>query len=883
MQEQEVIYNFNEIVIIKYTPVWCYIVSNNSEVLLKYIYDTLIYQPDGFFFAPQYQDGKWDGINHLFKPATKKFRVGLIYRVIELLSSVGCQVQVLGFSFPLVSKLKTNTYKNAKGEDVTLRFYQEEAVLTSLNKRIGILKAPPRSGKTLISVAIIDNENTSPVIFFVRSKDLAYQTLEVYKQNFEGKSIGFVCDGICEIGEINIITMQSAFYAYNKKYKEKGLYIEKDLSIQNKEDIRNLVRDAKVIFTDECFPKGTLIHIDENTQVSIESLYKDTSITHVLSYNEITQKLEQKRILRRFKKRVNQNQLFKIDVIRNNKRYSIRCTDNHKFWTSNRGMVEAKKLSCDDILKTIPKGNIMYYRSKTSYICPDCGKICKSLAGLSSHFYPVHTEEGRKKKKDIVDKVNWEKMVKKRKERGVWHKSLKEMGERRKGENNPINRYPNTREKIRKKCKEYFSNLPREKQLEQIVRFKNAPKFKGKMTVPEKIINDFKIVGLKYTGNGFYNKENFFTVPLILDGKKKEKIPDFTCFSEKKVIEVMDFEYWHNKKEITPLTEAYLIQGYTCLILDAAEVVKNPEQIKLDIYKFLYNHDVHPVSLCYYKNGAQCKEEEIDVYDIEVEENHNYFANGILVSNCHHLVSPTSGFLYDKTLNAIMKIGLSATPFSASEDSILVEERTGKIIYEVTYSALIKEGYLMKPYIYMYKLPKIVDDSGPYPSVYNKAIVNNDFLSNLVKGLVNTLNKAGKSVVVQTDFISHTKDIAKRISCEYLTGQDKTEKRKRILQDLLDKKILCVVSTLFEEGLDTSTLDYTINLAGGLSNISTFQRMRSITAHESKTTIGIIDFIHQCKYLKKHSKKRMDLYLSEPEFVVEVRDVSKKTISEIFS
>ncbi|MFA5398744.1 MAG: DEAD/DEAH box helicase family protein [Methanogenium sp.] len=501
MQEQEVVYNFNEIVIIKYTPVWCYIVSNNSEILLKYIYDTLVYQPDGFFFAPQYQDGKWDGINHLFKPATKKFRVGLIYRVIELLSSVGCQVQVTGFSFHTVSKLKTNIYKNAKGEEVTLRFYQEDAVLTSLNKRIGILKAPPRSGKTLISVSIIDNENSFPVIFFVRSKDLAYQTLEVYKQNFEGKSIGFVCDGICEIGDINIITMQSAFCAYNKKYKEKGLYEEKDLSSQNKEDIRNLVKNAKVIFTDEV----------------------------------------------------------------------------------------------------------------------------------------------------------------------------------------------------------------------------------------------------------------------------------------------------------------------------------------------------------------------------------------------HHLVSPTSGFLYDKTLNATMKIGLSATPFSDKEDSILVEERTGKIIYEVTYSALIKEGYLMKPYIYMYKLPKIADDSGPYPSVYNKAIVNNDFLSDLVKGLVNTLNKAGKSVVVQTDFISHTKDIAKRISCEYLTGQDKTEKRKRILQDLLDKKILCVVSTLFEEGLDTSTLDYTINLAGGLSNISTFQRMRSITAHESKTTIGIIDFIHQCKYLKKHSKKRMDLYLSEPEFVVEIRDVSKKTISEIFS
>ena len=103
-----------------------------------------------------------------------------------------------------------------------------------------------------------------------------------------------------------------------------------------------------------------------------------------------------------------------------------------------------------------------------------------------------------------------------------------------------------------------------------------------------------------------------------------------------------------------------------------------------------------------------------------------------------------------------------------------------------------------------------------------------------------------------------------------------------IKDKLTNKEILCLVSTLFEEGLDLVSLDYTINLVGGLDNIGVFQKMRSITAHKDKTKVGIIDFIHQCKYLKRHSKRRLDLYKSEPEFSVEIRDVSKKSIDEIF-
>jgi len=858
MVEEITIPIFNEKVTIEFSPVWCRIISENSQELHEYLHNKLAYRPDGYFFSPKYQNGIWDGYSRLYKANTKRFRVGLLTRVVNLLQESECDINVIDFPDSNIKELKTDKYKNAKGEKVTLRDYQKEAILTALEKRIGIIQAPPRSGKTLIATAIIDNENQFPVNFFVRSKDLAYQTLEVFKQNFIDKSLGFICDGVCEIGDINIVTIQSAFSAYNKKYKEKGLTEEKD--VINKVEVKNLIRDARAVFPDECFPGGTLIHIDENTQASIKEIYNSPAITHVLSYNEVTGELERKKILRRIKKEADKSDMFFVKTIISEKETLVKCTSNHKFWTQNRGMIPANELTIFDTLKVLPKASMLFKKRK-DIICEVCEREFGSSGAYKNHFYFKHTKEGIEKKKNAIKNTDYEKMVKERNERGIWNKSLKEMGKRRRGKDNPVNRYPGTKKKISDTHKKLFKDLPEEKQLEQIIRFKNAPKFKGKMTKPEKRIEDFRIEGLVYTGNGFYNKNNPFAISILLNGKKKKKIPDFTCFSEKKVIEVMDFEYWHKKEEIEPLMNAY------------------KEKVKLEVFKFLYNHNVPFTEKGYIKSSFR---KTVEVYDLEVEDNHNYFANGFLVSNCHHLSSDTSKFILDKSINATMKIGLSATPFSDRADSILVEEVIGPVIYQISYSELVKTNFLMRPYIYMYKLPK-TNLEGTYRAIYTEAVVKNEFLSNLIQGLVKKLNEMGKSVVIQTEYVQHSKDLAKKLGCEYLTGSDTTEKRQRIIKDLTDKKIICLVSTLFEEGLDIFSLDYTINLAGGLSNISTFQRMRSITAHESKTTIGIIDFIHQCKYLKKHSNKRLKLYTSEPEFVVEIRDVSKKNIEELFS
>jgi superfamily II DNA or RNA helicase len=503
---------------IEFRPNFCTIVTPLSPEINEDLYNKLSFHPNGYFFAPKYQayvqakaanlaaiqrgnppiynlttfnPNFWDGYIHLYKSGRQQFKTGLLYRIIEILKKEhNLDSDVVDFPISGVLIQRNNTY--------TPRPYQRKVAEDIIKRRFGIVQAPPRSGKTLISALVIDSEYKFPVIMFCRSIDLARQTCNVYSSLLPTIKVGMTGDGQTDIQDINVMTVQSVYAAYNKKYTEKVELIEKP--IENKIAIKQLLSSAKIVFMDEC----------------------------------------------------------------------------------------------------------------------------------------------------------------------------------------------------------------------------------------------------------------------------------------------------------------------------------------------------------------------------------------------HHASSTSSEFVLDKCINAEMKIGLSATPYDDSENELQIENVLGRVISQVTYSQLIEEKFILRPHIYMYKLPKDNTDA-PYQTIYKQCVVDNEFLNGLIKKLYNKIVSMGESVVIQTEQINHTKKLAKLLGCDYITGKEKGTYREEMINSLREGKIKALVSTLFEEGIDVPSLSYTINVAGNLSNISVFQRMRSITVDEksNKEFCGVIDFFHQCKYLQRHSKRRKKLYKSEPAFVYIERDVSKKRLEDI--
>jgi superfamily II DNA or RNA helicase len=109
------------------------------------------------------------------------------------------------------------------------------------------------------------------------------------------------------------------------------------------------------------------------------------------------------------------------------------------------------------------------------------------------------------------------------------------------------------------------------------------------------------------------------------------------------------------------------------------------------------------------------------VYNLEVEENHNYFANGFLVHNCHHAAAETSAEILDNIKGAFFRIGASATlKFDDPIKHDIITGLFGTILHRVEQQTLIDAGRSATPHIYLIDPPEWKDamEFVPYEPVY---------------------------------------------------------------------------------------------------------------------------------------------------------------------
>lgn len=85
------------------------------------------------------------------------------------------------------------------------------------------------------------------------------------------------------------------------------------------------------------------------------------------------------------------------------------------------------------------------------------------------------------------------------------------------------------------------------------------------------------------------------------------------------------------------------------------------------------------------------------VYNLEVEEHNNYFANGILVHNCHHGTADSYGAILDhyKQNLALKVVGCTATPDRADEEAL--GQIFDSVAFEYELPDAIRDGWLVHP------------------------------------------------------------------------------------------------------------------------------------------------------------------------------------------
>ena len=267
------------------------------------------------------------------------------------------------------------------------------------------------------------------------------------------------------------------------------------------------------------------------------------------------------------------------------------------------------------------------------------------------------------------------------------------------------------------------------------------------------------------------------------------------------------------------------------------------------------------------------------VYNLSVSCNHNYFANGVLVHNCHRVCgSPTQSSMFSKVLNSLSarhKYGLSATVHRADGMIKATFALIGDVIYTVPDEAIADK-------VMQVGIQPVATGLG-----ISRACLNTDGTLNYAK-LINYLCESNErnalisryivaeacmSCLILSDRLehletlmnllpSHLRDKAVMISGKMTTKKGK-EERAKALTDMRsgEKKYLFATYSLCKEGLDIPRLER-LFLTTSQSDYAVITQSigRIARTFEGKADPIVYDFVDNIGYLQKRYKKRCATY-----------------------
>jgi len=269
-----------------------------------------------------------------------------------------------------------------------------------------------------------------------------------------------------------------------------------------------------------------------------------------------------------------------------------------------------------------------------------------------------------------------------------------------------------------------------------------------------------------------------------------------------------------------------------------------------------------------------------DTYNLEIEKNHNYYANSILVSNCHKVRKGNKlNKIIDK-INTFNRFGFTGTLPDDDLDRWNIISQIGPVIYEKSVSDIKEESkrdggesYIVNAGVLAIKINYNIppDYTAVAPSFRYRHeldyIHNSEYRNKVIcKLLQNTNNNS----LILVDYIAHGKALTAYVQkalpnkqVYFIQGSVEVEDRK-IVQNLMEKhdNVVCIaISKIFSTGISIKNIHYIMFAAGGKSKIKTLQSIgRGLRTNPNKSELTIIDIVDNLIYGKKHYEKRKQFY-----------------------
>ncbi len=242
------------------------------------------------------------------------------------------------------------------------------------------------------------------------------------------------------------------------------------------------------------------------------------------------------------------------------------------------------------------------------------------------------------------------------------------------------------------------------------------------------------------------------------------------------------------------------------------------------------------------ERGSDGRYEELcrdgHVYNIEVEGLNNYFANGVLVHNCHHCAAPSYQKVLDYFSGARRRLGFTATPKRG--DGARLTDVFDEIVCEKSLKWGIENGYLSRIRCMTvrasYDLKGIRKLAGDYSqNELEKRMRDSDAIAVASKTYIEKCHEKGRHTLMYCvtraicdDLCTTIRDLLppeERDTVKVLTGETPDGERREMLFDFMNGKVRCIVNCMvLTEGTDLPIADTIMNLRP-TCNPSLFEQM----------------------------------------------------------
>lgn len=263
-----------------------------------------------------------------------------------------------------------------------------------------------------------------------------------------------------------------------------------------------------------------------------------------------------------------------------------------------------------------------------------------------------------------------------------------------------------------------------------------------------------------------------------------------------------------------------------------------------------------------------------DVYNIEVADNNNYYANNILVSNCHRLRKGNKVNDILKKIKTPYRFGFTGTMPEELLDQWNIIGKIGPVIYEKNSYDLRQDNYISNASIQIIKLihkndPPKLDSGNAYREeleYLSTSKFRNELIAKLAQGLK-------QNTLIMVDYIQHGEllfDIVKKMMPEkqvfFIRGEVEVEERDKVrqLMETNSDVVVVAISKIFSTGINIKNLHYIVFACGGKAKIKIVQSIgRGLRLHKDKTKLIIFDIADDLRYSAAHALKRQALYEKE--------------------